>query len=92
VGAGPGEEALPLDFNDFEVAATESKAAYQAHRLWSFIRHARVPPERVSEFWDRAMALVQEFDRLPRSGDTAYGFVVGVYPIADYPVLPEPED
>jgi hypothetical protein len=38
------------------------------------------------------MVLVQEFDRLPRSGDTAYGFVVGVYAIPDYPVLPDPED
>jgi DNA-binding transcriptional ArsR family regulator len=92
VGAGPVDERLPLDFNDFEVAAAESKAAYQAHRLWSFIRHARVSPEQVSEFWDRAMALVHEFDRLPRSGDIAYGFVIGVYPTADYPVLPEPEE
>jgi DNA-binding transcriptional ArsR family regulator len=92
VGSGPGGEDLRLDFNDFEVAAAESKTAYQAHRLWSFIRHARVSPELVSEFWDRAMTLVHEFDRLPRSGDTAYGFVIGVYPMADYPVLPEPEE
>ena len=82
---------MPLDFNDFDVAAQESQAAYQAHQLWSFIRHARIPPERVSEFWTKVMSLVQDFDRLPRSGDTAYGFVVGVYPIPDYPVLPEPE-
>src|SRR5215510_848984 len=31
-------EPLPLDFNDFEVAARESAAAYEAHELWSFIR------------------------------------------------------
>jgi hypothetical protein len=37
------------------------------------------------------VALVHEFDRLPRSGSTAYGFVVGIYPIPDYTVLPEPE-
>ncbi len=37
------------------------------------------------------MSLVQDFDRLPRSGDAAYGFVVGIYPIPDYPMLPEPE-
>lgn len=91
VGEGAGGEALPLDFNDFDVAARESQAAYQAHRLWSFIRHARIPPERAAEFWTEAMALVHEFDRLPRSGDIAYGFVVGVYPIPDYPVLPDPE-
>jgi hypothetical protein len=31
--------------------------------------------------------LVAEFDRLPRSGDTMYGFAVGVYP-TDQPTLP----
>jgi hypothetical protein len=41
--------------------------------------------------WIQLISLVHEFDRLPRSGSTAYGFVVGIYPIADYPVLPEPE-
>lgn len=91
VGQRPRGEPLPLDFNDFDVAAQESHQAYQAHQLWSFIRHARIPPERAAEFWTRAMALVHEFDRLPRSGTTAYGFVLGIYPIADYPVLPEPE-
>lgn len=39
---------LPLDFNDFEVAAKESVAAYQAGRLRSFIRHARISEERRS--------------------------------------------
>ncbi len=92
VGESPGDEALPLDLNDFDVAARESQAAYQAHRVWSFIRHARIPPERVAEFWKQGMALVHEFDRLPRSGDTAYGFVVGIYPIPDYPLLPDPEE
>jgi DNA-binding transcriptional ArsR family regulator len=92
VGESPVAEALPLDFNDFEVAAKESEAAYLAHRLWSFIRHARIPPERAAEFWTQAMALVHEFDRLPRSGDTTYGFVVGIYPISDYPMLPDPEE
>src|SRR6266481_2795902 len=31
-------EALPLDFNDFEVAAKESAAAYAAGQLRAFIR------------------------------------------------------
>jgi len=90
VGKGPGSAAMPLDFNDFDVAAQESQRAYQAHELWSFIRHARIPPQRASEFWTQVMALVHDFDRLPRAGDTAYGFVVGIYPIPDYPMLPEP--
>ena len=91
VGARPHEEGLPLDLNDLDTAVQESQQAYQAQRLWSYIRHARIPPERAAEFWDEAIALVHEFDRLPRSGTTAYGFVVGIYPIPDYPVLPEPE-
>ena len=92
VGEGGDARAMPLDFNDFDVAARESQAAYQDHRLWSFIRHARIEPERAGEFWARAMDLVHEFDELPRSGRTAYGFAVGIYPIPDYPVLPEPEE
>ena len=92
VGRGRDTEALPLDFNDFDLAARESQAAYESHRLWSFIRHARIPPERAAEFWERGMALVHEFDRLPRSGPTTYGFVVGVYPIPGYPALSDPDD
>ncbi len=94
VGVGRRErgEPLPLDFNDLDVAADESQSAYQAHRLWSYIRHARIPPERAAEFWARAVELVNEFDRLPRSGRTAYGFVLGIYPIPDYPLLPDPEE
>ena len=79
-----------MDFNDFDVAASESQHAYRDHRLRSFIRHARIPPERAAEFWTRAMSLVEDFDRLPRSGDTTYGFVLGVYPIPGYPALPDP--
>ena len=92
MGRGPGDETLPLDFNDFDVAAQESQPAYQAHQLESFIRHARIPPERASEFWTRVLPLIHDFDRLPRTGNTAYGFVVGIYPIPDYPMLPEPEE
>jgi DNA-binding transcriptional ArsR family regulator len=90
VGRRPGDEPLPLDFNDFEVAAKESAAAYEAHRLWAFIRHARISPDQVSEFWNRIADLVREFDELPRSGTTVYGFVAGIYP-TDHPTLPTDE-
>ncbi len=90
VGSAPRRPgSTPVDLNDFDVAAEESQEAYRADRLWSFIRHARIPPERAAEFWKKALAVVNEFDELPRSGDTAYGFVVGIYPIADYPMLAE---
>jgi len=88
VGQRAAGDELPLDFNDFEVAAKESAAAYEAHELWAFIRHARISPDRASEFWKRIQGLVHEFDQTPRSGDTVYGFVVGIYPTG-YPTLPE---
>src|SRR5690349_14198435 len=78
---------LPRDFNDFEVAARESAAAYRDGKLWGFIRHARISEEQASGFWERMAELVADFDRLPRSGETMYGFAVGVYP-TDQPMLP----
>ena len=78
----------PRDFNDFEVAARESAAAYEDGKLWGFIRHARISEAEASAFWERMAALVAEFEQLPRSGATVYGFAVGVYP-TDQPALPE---
>jgi len=75
------------DFNDFEVAARESAAAHGDGKLWGFIRHARISEAQASEFWERMADLVTEFDRLPRSGATVYGFALGVYP-TDHPTLP----
>jgi DNA-binding transcriptional ArsR family regulator len=92
LGGMSGGVRLPKDFNDFEVAAQESVAAYRASQLRSQIRHARIPEERAAEFWSRVIELVGEFDRLPRGGDVGYGFTVGLYPIPDYPVLPEKSD
>jgi DNA-binding transcriptional ArsR family regulator len=93
VGLGRrSDRALPPDFNDFEVAAEESEAAYEAGQLRSFIRHARIPDDRAAEFWKRIQAAIAEFDRLPRSGDVVYGFTVGLYPMPDYPTLPPPAD
>jgi len=83
-----GGEEMPRDFNDFEVAARESTAAFRDGKLWGFIRHARISEAQVSEFWERMAELVAEFDRLPRSGDTMYGFAIGVYP-TDQPTLPD---
>jgi DNA-binding transcriptional ArsR family regulator len=88
VERGPEGEELPRDFNDFEVAARESVQAFQDGKLWGFIRHARIPEEQASQFWERMAKLVEEFDQLPRSGDTMYGFAVGVYP-TDQPILPD---
>jgi DNA-binding transcriptional ArsR family regulator len=88
VARSPGGDPLPRDFNDFEVAAGESMAAYQDGKLWGFIRHARISEAQASAFWEKMVGLVEEFDQLPRSGDRMYGFAVGVYP-TDHPTLPE---
>jgi DNA-binding transcriptional ArsR family regulator len=90
VERGADGDALPRDFNDFEVAARESTGAYGDGKLWGFIRHARISEAQASEFWERMAELVAEFDRLPRSGETVYGFAVGVYP-TDHPTLPDGE-
>lgn len=86
-----GGGKLPEDFNDFEVAAKESIGAYEAGTMRSFIRHARIPEDRAKEFWQKVHELIHDFDKLPRAGDTTYGFTVGLYPITDYPTLPPAE-
>jgi DNA-binding transcriptional ArsR family regulator len=88
VERSPDDDQLPLDFNDFEVAARESAAAYRDGKLWGFIRHARISEAQASAFWEHMAELVAEFDQLPRSGETMYGFALGVYP-SDHPTLPE---
>ena len=89
---GDGDVELPQDFNDFEVAAKESEVAYEAGRMHSLIRHARIPEDRAAAFWERIEQAVQEFDQLPRSGDTVHGLAVGLYPMPDYPTLPPRTD
>jgi DNA-binding transcriptional ArsR family regulator len=91
VERSPDGDDLPRDFNDFEVAARESAEAYRDGKLWGFIRHARISETQASEFWERMAELVAEFDQLPRSGETMYGFAVGVYP-TDHPTLPGSRD
>jgi DNA-binding transcriptional ArsR family regulator len=87
VGRTAENEEMPRDFNDFEVAAGESVRAHRDGKLWGFIRHARITEAQASQFWERMAKLVEKFDQLPRSGDTTYGFAVGVYP-TDHPTLP----
>jgi DNA-binding transcriptional ArsR family regulator len=91
VERSPDGDDMPRDFNDFEVAARESTAAYRDGKLWGFIRHARISEAQASQFWKRMAELVAEFDQLPRSGETVYGFAVGVYP-TDHPTLPASGD
>lgn len=80
-------EPMPTDFNDFEVASRESAPAFDRGSLWAFLRHARISEDEASQFWERMTEVVADFDRLPRSGATTYGFAIGLYP-TDHPVLP----
>ena len=50
----------------------------------------RISSEQAGEFWERIADVVREFDELPRSGDTVYGFVAGIYP-TDHSTLPAPD-
>ena len=70
VERSPDGDEMPRDFNDFEVAAGESAAAFRDGKLWGFLRHARISEAQASEFWQRMAELVTEFDQLPRSGET----------------------
>src|SRR5436190_9153479 len=53
-----GADEMPRDFNDFEVAASESAVAFHEGKLWGFIRHARISEAQASEFWERMAELV----------------------------------
>jgi DNA-binding transcriptional ArsR family regulator len=72
-------------------AAAEADAAHREDRLRATLRHARIPEELAVEFWDRVVELAQDFARLPRSGDTTFGFVAGIYQ-TNHPTLPEQGD
>ena len=59
-----------------------------ARETRSTLRHARIAPERLHEFFDRVELLAEEFTTLPRDGDVVYGFIAAIYPTT-HPVLPE---
>jgi len=91
VGEVPLEQLAPLPWTNYLAdAAAESDAAYRADTLWSNHRHARISRAQANEFWQRVDEVIREFSQLPRSGDTVYGFVAGLYP-TDHPSLPETE-
>src|SRR5262245_18292751 len=86
-----GHDPATVHENSLSVAAAESAAAHEADRAFSILRHARIPRDRAVEFWEQVLALGKDFAELPRGGDTAFGFVAGVYP-TDFPTLPDPDD
>jgi DNA-binding transcriptional ArsR family regulator len=87
----PGDTETPVCINGLSVAAAESVPAHEEDKLYTTLRHARIPAQRAAQFWERVEALVREFTELPRSGDTVFGFAAGLYP-TDHPTLPEADD
>ena len=52
------------------------------------LRRIRLSEEDAVRFAERIWELAEEFVALPRSGDTMYGLLAGIYP-TDHPVLPD---
>lgn len=90
VGEIDPEQAAGLT-NILGVAAADSRAAHEDDSLRAILRRARISRERAAEFWDRVFELTHEFGQIPRSGDTVYAFVAGLYP-TDYPTLPDHDE
>ena len=57
--------------------------------MWT-VRHIRIPQERAVEFTERIVELAEEFISMPRSGDTVYALLAGIYPTTQ-PGLPDEE-
>ena len=86
-----GEHALPggaVHHNFLAQALGESSNATR-ETMQSTLRHARIPAARAMEFFERINAMAEEFTKLPRGGDTVFGFVAATY-ATDLPTLPEP--
>ncbi len=78
--------AAPAGFLATAVAEISSEA-----QVASTLRHARIPEELAEEFFEAVVELAERFTRLPRDGDTVFGFVGAVFP-TDHPSLPEADD
>ncbi|MFI7641018.1 ArsR/SmtB family transcription factor [Nonomuraea sp. NPDC049400] len=88
VGKVRPEDVTPPPWpNELADAAEESMPAYLADRMRALRHHVSISERQAAEFWERVIALLNEFDQLPREGDIPYSFVVSLYP-AEHPTLP----
>ena len=85
-----GNHPTPEDAarQDFLAEAQAEAVVTESAQMRSTMRHARIPEERASEFFDRVVELAEEFTTLERAGDVVFGFVAAVYPTG-HPTLPE---
>jgi DNA-binding transcriptional ArsR family regulator len=81
----------PDDPHWFVNDALRSMVAVDGDPLPMFTsRVARIPIERAVEFSERILELSEEFIDLPRSGETVFGFLAGVFP-TNHPMLSDEE-
>ena len=88
---GAGEMPGGARMGSFLTEAHNEAVETADDKMQSTIRHARIPKDRLEEFWKRVGDLADEFTSLRRGGDTVYGFVAAVYP-TERPTLPTPEE
>ncbi|MDX1691564.1 MAG: winged helix-turn-helix domain-containing protein [Acidimicrobiia bacterium] len=69
-------------------ALQEAREPAEGESAFFTLRYARVPTARLEEFGDRLVDLAEEFAAQPRSGETVYGLIFGIYP-TDRPSLGE---
>jgi DNA-binding transcriptional ArsR family regulator len=92
IGRVRREDVTPPPWpNPIVDAAEESMPAYLADRMRALRRHVFISDDRAAEFWERVVALMDDFSGQPRDGETPYVFLVGLYPAADRPALPPSE-
>ena len=75
----------------FVEAMREMRQPTEEEEAFVTLRHARIPAERVREFALEVLELAEEFAAEPRSGETVYGLIAGIYP-TDLPTLKEDDE
>lgn len=95
VDAAVGDAQRLLERSANEVGRLESAAVAEGREVEGILdvnrRDVRIPAERLEEFRDRLAEVLTEFAAQPRSGDTTYAMVYGVFPstLATLPAHPE---
>ena len=87
VGNSPSPEGA--ERQNFLAQAQAEATVNEPGDMRATLRHARIPAEHADAFFERIVQLADDFTRLPRSGDTVFGFVAAVYR-TEHPTLPEP--
>lgn len=85
--SSPEDQQIVASMNGLATAAAEAAPAHAADDLRCLLVHARVPRERIREFWAEVQELGRRFSAMPREGEQSWGFVAGLYP-TDAPSLP----